>query len=231
MNVKMFQLLVLVVGSVVLCCEAHELTVVPYLSRTAEQFHFSEWGGRTKVPYGRALLSWSIPELSLPTNGIGIHVTFTHGEERDDLQIYPTERRLYMLEIVARKCPDVLSAHWALLSHFESMQSTCDYNSATNDFGDRSYLTRNGAVFARNNIYVSVLSLTNLISAEAVARQIDADILRKSTENVFVTWVAYGLVVVGLLLSAVLCGMRMLPHVIGFGCANRREEKVDVTSR
>ena len=73
------------------------------------------------------------------------------------------------------------SAHDAIMSFFNSMTSTYDYSSCTNDFGDRSYTLGSTVVFARNNIFVSVESGTNTISAEAVARQIDADILQRST--------------------------------------------------
>ena len=38
-------------------------------------------------------------------------------------------------------------------------------------------------VSAQPSVYVKIHSYTNSISAEAIARQIDADILRKSTAN------------------------------------------------
>ncbi len=68
------------------------------------------------------------------------------------------------------------------MNFFNSMTSTRDCSGCTNNFGDRSYTLGSTAVFARNNIFVRVHSGTNTISAEAVARQIDADILRRSTE-------------------------------------------------
>ena len=62
------------------------------------------------------------------------------------------------------------------------MMTTVDYSSFTNNIGDRGYTLQNRIIFVRNNVVVDVLSYTNAISAEAVARQIDADILRRSTE-------------------------------------------------
>ena len=61
------------------------------------------------------------------------------------------------------------------------MTTTVDYSSSTNNIGDRGYTLPNSIIFARNNVAVDVSSYTNAISAEAVARQIDADILQRST--------------------------------------------------
>lgn len=62
------------------------------------------------------------------------------------------------------------------------MMTTVDYSSCTNNIGDRGYTFSNGITFTRNNVAVDISSYTNTISAEAIARQIDADILRRSTE-------------------------------------------------
>ena len=167
------------VGS--LCHVSAQPSVDDYLARTADQYHFSQWGGRTRVSYTAPLSAWHLPVLSVPTNGMRIEVFSSRRDFQEKIQICsPSECLLW---VQALKYPDVLSAHKAILYRFSTMQSTYDYSSATNDFGDRSYSTNNFAVFARNNICITVKSWTNAIPAEAVARQIDADILRKSTAS------------------------------------------------
>ena len=169
------------VGS--LCHVSAQPSVDDYLARTADQYHFSQWGGRTKVSYIAPLSTWHLPVLSVPTNGMNVRVSFKQSDVLDKLQIYILPQHSCLLWLQVLKCPDVLSAHEAILDGFNSMQTTCDYSSLTNNFGDQSYVTNDFAVFARNNVYVKIHSYTNSISAEAIARQIDADILRKSTAN------------------------------------------------
>lgn len=168
---------------ILLCRAAIVQSVPPYLARTAERFHFSEWGGRTKEPYAGPLMSWNLPELSLPTNGMGVRVEIERDDDEESFSICPANRGFEFFNVTTRRYSDVLSAQVAIIYRFDSMQSTVDYSSATNDFGDRSYVAGRWAVFSRNNIYVCVRSYTNSISAEVVARQIDTDILQKSKIN------------------------------------------------
>ena len=161
--------------------DGSSLTQNNLFEQRESRFGFANWRGVVRVEYSGALTAWDIPPLNLATNGLPARIRRYQRETHKDMNICPIQKGLPYLEISTEVCDDVGSAHDAIMSFFNSMTSTYDYSSCTNDFGDRSYTLGSTVVFARNNIFVSVESGTNTISAEAVARQIDADILQRST--------------------------------------------------
>ncbi len=151
------------------------------LSQTESRFGFSNWRGVVRSEYSGVLTEWDIPPLNIATSDLSVCVGTWHDEYSKEMTIRPQHKGMPYLKVMTRVCDDVDSAHDAIINFFNSVTSTRDYSSCTNDFGDRSYTIGSSAVFARNNIFVRVHSGTNTISAEAVARQIDADILQRST--------------------------------------------------
>ncbi len=149
----------------------------------AKKFCFSSWGGKTKMRYAQNVAATDFSLLSLPTNGLNVNAVLNKRESGSRLFIYEKSTEDSLLNVEEIACQDVLSAHRVLLGHFELMQTTRDYSSSTNDIGDRGYSIASGVLFVRNNLFVRVLTPTNSISAEAIARQIDADILRKSMSH------------------------------------------------
>ena len=160
-----------------------------FFTRTANRFGFYIWRGQTKAGYSRVLNSWDIPPLTIETNGVPVGIRTKSEDDMKRVVIYNIQTRKRILEVRGYTYDDVEAAQKAMICNFSLMNTTRDYSTCTNDFGDRSYTYGSTGVthysaanFSRNNIFVRVVSETNTISAEAVARQIDADILRRSTE-------------------------------------------------
>ena len=161
--------------------DGSSLTQNDLFEQRESRFDFANWRGVVRGEYTDALTAWNIPPLNLATNGLPVRIRRYQREKHENVVICPLYKAPPFLEVITYVCDDVGSAHDSIMSFFNSMTSTYDYSSCTNDFGDRSYTLGSTAVFARNNIFVRVHSGTNTISAEAVARQIDADILQRST--------------------------------------------------
>lgn len=172
----------LLLGIIVHGVVTHMLGDDELFAMTAQRFGFGAWRGQSRASYARPVVTCDIPQLTMATNGLPVQAYLRSGQGRRKLVIRPLLRGIPLLELQTQECDDLESAQCSIISHFSLMTTTCDYSSCTNDFGDRSYTFGNSAVFSRNNIFVFVDSYTNAISAEAVARQIDADILRRSTE-------------------------------------------------
>ena len=146
-----------------------------------EQYGFANWGGHTLSNYVRLLNSIDLTHLNLSTNGMSLHSRIDSEENTTSLFVFDSNRDDAILRIDVECCTNVLVAQKSMLWHFGYMTTTVDYSSSTNNIGDRGYTLPNSIIFARNNVAVDVSSYTNAISAEAVARQIDADILQRST--------------------------------------------------
>ena len=153
-----------------------------WLSSVATQFGFEAWRGTTVVNYTKIVSAVDWSSLNIATNGMATSVLRTMRPGLARLIIFNDIGDSAMLRTEANIWNSVLLAQKAMLWRFAHMMTTVDYSSFTNNIGDRGYTLQNRIIFVRNNVVVDVLSYTNAISAEAVARQIDADILRRSTE-------------------------------------------------
>ena len=147
----------------------------------AAQFGFESWKGTTVSNYIKTVSTIDWSSLNIATNGMQISVSKTMGPNIFRLVICNDVDDVTVLRVDASIWNSVLSAQKGMLWWFAHMTTTVDYSSSTNNIGDRGYTLPNSIIFARNNVAVDVSSYTNAISAEAVARQIDADILQRST--------------------------------------------------
>jgi len=150
---------------------------------TGNKYGFGLWGGSVKENYSRKLTNWEIPVLSLATNGISTIVKARSDGNERYLLLFAAANGDCLLWINSECCENVMAAQESIVGKFNSMTTVANYSTSTNNFGDRSYTFNHTAIFARNNIFVHVNSRTNSISAEAVARQIDTDILQKSCRD------------------------------------------------
>ena len=175
-------------------------------AHAAREYEFDSWRGQTKAAYARRLTSYDLPLLPLMTNSPTVRV---------DRQGKNSLKRLYVrhdgdlpssLRIVTGVATSEVSAQEFMIRHLGTCLMGChDYT--LYEIGDRGYsvITNQWStlVFTRNNIYVEIQSTTNLYSAESLGRQIDADILRKSTEVLWGRWAVAGVVLLGLSLFIV----------------------------
>ena len=172
----------------------------------AREYEFDSWRGQTKAAYARVVPSFMLPRLFLPTNGWPIANKMTDRGTMYRYDVYLTNTLSTVLMIETKVFPTVVAAQESLINHFASIPIG-SFHSCTNDIGDRSYAidrpTESFTVFTRNNVYVYVGSETNAIPADLIARQIDADILRKSTEVLWGRWAVAGVVLLGLSLFIV----------------------------
>ena len=150
----------------------------------AREYNFSEWRGKVKNVYKGSLMSWQLPTLQLSTNGMMIVKEMLNQNDFSALFLF-TPNQDTILQIRFSLCKDIISAHEAIINQFALMSSPKLYVREDIGIGDQGFSNSNGNnwssyIFARNNIKVSINSHITRIPAKDVARQIDADILKKS---------------------------------------------------
>ncbi|MDO5320358.1 MAG: hypothetical protein Q4G65_17160 [bacterium] len=159
-----------------------------YIESLKKRYAFTQWGGATRTNYRHRVDSgWMIPDLVLPTNslrnakarifrdGTGTRMLVFGGDDsffRIDTEVYDT----------------VMQAHCGIISKFDTMTTTKVFPQVTNGIGDVLFHesfrgSGDVAVFARNNVFVSINSYLESCSATNIAKQIDASILRASGIN------------------------------------------------
>ncbi len=172
-------LLVMIIG----CSElgmAHD----DFLMRLCEkEYRFATWGGKCLENYGEPIKSWRMPPLNIDTNGVKLVSRSSKEGCSEELWLFSDKQDLILL-VKALWCPNVISAHRAIIEEFCQMTSTQRDNHVVG-IGDQGFSYSYGDnwssyIFARNNIKVSITSYVKRIQAKDVARQIDADILKKS---------------------------------------------------
>lgn len=162
------------------------LAYSPCFEWTAEEYGFSSWRGTTRTSYVRVLTEFEFPYLPLLTNSPDVKVSFIREGRYRRILLETKEDHWEMLRIEKIVSTNIISAQEFLLEYMGGFEIG-DYSSATNNIGDRGYGARVGpkdfVAFSRNNVFVSVNSMTNTYSAETLARLIDADILQKSMQH------------------------------------------------
>lgn len=110
-----------------------------FFTRTANRFGFYIWRGQTKAGYSRVLNSWDIPPLTIETNGVPVGIRTKSEDDMKRVVIYNIQTRKRILEVRGYPYDDVEAAQKAMICNFSLMNTTRDYSTCTNDFGDRSY--------------------------------------------------------------------------------------------
>lgn len=155
----------------------------PNYERTAQEYGFPSWRGMTKDLYARTLSSLELPNLAIQTNDHAFTASYKARGRFFRAVIMAKEGERELLRIEKIVATNVVAAQEQLVNCMAGF-SAGNYSSATNDIGDRGYgvVTRyhDFVAFSRNNVFISVSSLTNMYSAASLARLIDADILQKS---------------------------------------------------
>lgn len=187
----------------------------PDFECAAQRYGFPAWRGVTKTAYSRTLGSFELPSLPLQTNSPAIGVAFTDDGGYWRLQL--NNGNSEMLRVVKMVATNVVQAQEFLVKCMAGFEVDC--SSSTNDIGDRGYGAvlryKDFAAFSRNNVFVYVSSTTNAYSAASLARQIDANILWKSTGFGDLMWFVGGLICVVLLLSVMLIRNKKTRFVSG----------------
>lgn len=191
----------------------------PDVGRIATCYGYHSWEGTVKERYSGTLRSYKFPPLVLATNNVEVRTEEFKRGGFERLTVYSTTNQSDNLKIEILTRPSVRAVDESLIQWFADC--SMDYSSNTNDIGDRGYgiQHKNSGfnIFVRNNIMVVVSSTLSDCPAESVARQIDADILRKSRKCRWVRWMVGGLILLGL-----------------FPCAARRRQarlgRTDVSS-
>ena len=141
----------------------------------------------TTNTYEHPVLGWQRPPLDLPTNGqMKVHTETGGGDDWFHVVTVDKEREKLLLEIDTVVCTNAYEARKVIAQEMNAMTATWRYKSHSCGIGDYCFRiklkgTIDHWVFSRNNIKVSI-SCSPLFSAESIARQIDADILKCSLE-------------------------------------------------
>lgn len=151
--------------------------------RVAKEYGWEAWKGTNATQYVNRLPSWHIPSLKIDTGGRKVEMVKEVRSERELNDVILDGRPVCRIESVV--CPDVISAQRRLVQEFSKMTIRSKFDVLS--FGDRGYGLAEGmswrfALFARNNVFVSVMSYDRTIPAAGLAVQIDQDILSKSNK-------------------------------------------------
>lgn len=189
----------------------------PDAARIAPHYGWDAWNGKTRQMYWCRLKSYDFPSLALPTNTVATRVTRMEDEGFRRLMVWSETNQSEQLRIDLLTRPGVREAHESLLGHLANC--AIDHSKNVKDIGDRGYGIERAdsgfALFTRNNVLVYVGSALSACPAEVIARQIDADILWRSTWLGLCRWVLYGLIGGGLLFCAVRIIRRRLQRMPG----------------
>ena len=139
--------------------------------------------------YARPVIRWTIPQLELQTNN-HMRVYRENGQNEGWFSVVAKnnghEERL--LHIKTRVCANMHDAQKAVVHEMNNMTSTWRYKFDPLGKGDYCFrLIVKGRfedwLFCRNNVMVNITSSQNqFFPVEEIARQIDADILKRSLE-------------------------------------------------
>jgi hypothetical protein len=152
----------------------------------SNRYDFASWRGTTSRPYNRIVNGWKIPDFYFATNGLSASCESYGSIQAPNCSLEWNGAPVLLINAVV--ATNVVSAQEKVLSFFTKMATAPAFERVpTAGIGDVYYEYPGtnswcGAVFSRNNISVWVSSFTNSLSARAISRQIDADILRRSTE-------------------------------------------------
>ena len=159
-----------------------------YIERRKKQYDFVKWGGATRTSYlHRVDSGWVVPDLELPTNSLmNVEMRFSRDEARTKTLVFGGDDVLFRIN--TKVYDTVMQAHCGIMSCFANMTTTKVFPQVTNDVGDVLFHesfrgSGDFAVFARNNVFVSIDSYLESCSATNIAKQIDASILRASGIN------------------------------------------------
>ena len=175
----------------------------PLFKMTAKEYRFDEWKGKTAEPYPCPLREWSLPPLDFPfpTNGVVGNVYMQRMGRT--LEIYGKDHK-HLVDVDWSVCPTVLDAQKAIIEDFADGCIPMIDSVYENGIGDKCFwrtypdttkwtpdrwvedTTQRGKTesftFCRNNVKIRLLHVRAPFSGEAIARQIDADILKRSRE-------------------------------------------------
>ncbi len=158
-----------------------------WFSSVATQFGFEAWRGTTVVNYTKIVSAVDWSSLNIATNGLSASCESYGSIQAPNCSLEWNGAPVLLINAVV--ATNVVSAQEKVLSFFTKMATAPAFERVpTAGIGDVYYEYPGtnswcGAVFSRNNISVWVSSFTNSLSARAISRQIDADILRRSTED------------------------------------------------
>ncbi len=177
------------------CCQADYQDVL--LDPIKARYDFKLWGGQTVQTYPRILPQWNLPALDLQTNDFQILVFRTASQDvckkthryrsSELLRVVQTNGH-EIVRVSSRVCEDALRAQESILERFAMTSCPIPYARYSKGIGDHCFrLVTSGKgaetlVFSRNNVQVTISLRLPLFSAESIARQIDADILKCSLE-------------------------------------------------
>ncbi|MBR4171688.1 MAG: hypothetical protein IKR48_08565 [Kiritimatiellae bacterium] len=177
----------------------------PLFKMTAKEYRFDEWKGKTAEPYPCPLREWSLPPLDFPfpTNGVVGNVYIQRMGRT--LEIYGKDHK-HLVYVNWSVLPTVLDAQKAIIENFADCSIPVIDFVYENGIGDKCFwrtypdttkwtpdgwvedTTQRGKAesftFCRNNVMIRLMGIRAPFSGEAIARQIDADILKRSREAV-----------------------------------------------
>ena len=159
----------------------------PHDESVKRAYGYTNWCGCTRMAYPRLVQNWRPPALSLPTNDLNIIVVDEGLEASRSFSVFRRDGRRYreLFGIDTEICSNTENAHGFVMGKFSYITTPIRYQQVTNDIGDVLFYYKcpgdcDFAVFARNNVFVSISSYMPSCSATNIAKQIDASILRAS---------------------------------------------------
>ena len=177
------------------CCLADYQDVL--LDHIKARYDFKLWEGRTVQAYPRILPQWNLPALDLQTNDLQVLVfrtasqdvcKETHRYRSSELLRVEQTNGHEIVRVSSKVFEDALRAQESILERFAMTSCPIPYARYSKGIGDHCFrLVTSGKgaetlVFSRNNVQVTISLRLPLFSAESIARQIDADILKCSLQ-------------------------------------------------
>jgi len=164
-------------------CYAAETDVL--FNIMSNRYSFASWCGTTSQPYNRILSDWTIPDFYFATNGLPVSCERYGDAHSPHYSLEWNGASVLLIDAVV--ATNVVSAQEKMLKFFTRMATAPVFERvSTAGIGDVYYEYPGtnswcSAIFSRNNICVWVNSFTNSLNARTISRQIDADILQRST--------------------------------------------------
>ena len=175
----------------------------PLFKMTAKECRFDEWKGKTAEPYPCPLREWSLPSLDFPFSTNGVVGNVYMWTKSRVLEIYGKDHK-HLVYVGWSVLPTVLDAQKAIIEEYARRTIDVIEPVYENGIGDKCFrgiypdttkwtpdgwvedTTQRGKTesftFCRNNVKIRLLHVRAPFSGEAIARQIDADILKRSRE-------------------------------------------------
>ena len=150
-------------------------------------YGYSNWCGRTRMDYPRLVRDWRFPDLAFPTNDLDTVVVDEGLEASRSFFVFRRDGRRHreLFGIDTEICSNIENAHGFIMRKFSYITAPIRYQQVTNGIGDVLFYYRypgdcDFAVFARNNVFVSISSYMPSCPATNIAKQVDVSILRAS---------------------------------------------------